>query len=108
VDIAWRALNRSTTDYTAFVHLVDGQQKIVAQQDQPPGGPNNPTTRWVPGEIVRSRFTIKPPKGTVYEGLKLRVGLYEPISGKQVPLTGVPSGQVSTSSASYLMLPLGR
>ena len=38
VDLGWRALDRSVTDYTAFVHVLDGDGRIVAQHDQPPGG----------------------------------------------------------------------
>ena len=37
VDLGWRALDRSVTDYTAFVHVLDGDGRIVAQRDLPPG-----------------------------------------------------------------------
>ena len=86
VDLAWQALERAPADYTAFVHLIDAAGEIVAQHDQPPAGAGDPTRRWVPGETVRAAFTLRPPVGTELAGLRLRVGLYEPASGRQLPV----------------------
>ncbi|MGE5603547.1 MAG: hypothetical protein ACM30E_10880 [Nitrososphaerales archaeon] len=102
VDLAWRSDGRSTTDYTAFIHLLDAGGQIVAQSDQPPGGDKNPTTRWVPGETVRTTAYLKLDPVLDLAAMRLRVGLYEPVSGKQLPLNrGAPDGQ-----ATFLLLPL--
>ena len=102
VDLAWRADRRSTTDYTAFVHLIDGNQQIVAQSDQPPGGEQNPTSRWVPGETVRTTAYLKLDPAFDLASMRLRVGLYEPVSGKQLPLTS----RASEGQSTFLLLPL--
>lgn len=105
VDLGWLAQARALTDYTAFAHLVDASGRIIAQHDQPPGGSENPTTLWVPGESVRSAFTLEGPPGTDMGGMKLRIGLYEPVSGRQarVQVDGPTSVEVHDT---FLLLPL--
>jgi hypothetical protein len=43
ITLGWRALDRSPSDYTAFVHLLDANGTLVSQLDSPPGGASNPT-----------------------------------------------------------------
>jgi hypothetical protein len=85
VVLGWRALDRPTRDYTAFVHLIDQEQAIVAQHDQPPGG-DNPTHLWVPNEIVRTSFLLQLPAGVELDDLTLRIGLYNPLTGERLPI----------------------
>ena len=91
VDLGWRALDRSVTDYTAFVHVLDGDGRIVAQHDQPPGGVDNQTARWVPGETIRTSMALELPPDVNRMDLRLRVGLYEPVSGRQLAVTAPPA-----------------
>jgi 4-amino-4-deoxy-L-arabinose transferase-like glycosyltransferase len=79
----WRAERRLPTDLTAFVHLLDSSGAIVSQRDAAPGGAENPTSRWVPGETVCSRHALTLPPGAALADYRLRVGLYEPVSGRQ-------------------------
>jgi hypothetical protein len=106
VDLGWQALDRSTTGYTAFVHLLDAAGQIVAQYDAPPGGEDNPTNLWAPGETVRATFPLALPAGLDSAGLQLRIGLYEPVSGRQIPITAGAAPAVDTSSGLYLLVPL--
>jgi hypothetical protein len=99
VDLAWRARDRSPTGYTAFVHLLDASGAIVSQQDQPPGG-DLPTTRWLPGETLRTTFTLPPPVAGA-AGTTLRVGLYEPVSGRQLNVTAP-----GAAAATFMLLPV--
>lgn len=99
VDLAWRARDRSPTAYTAFVHLLDAAGSIVSQRDQPPGG-DLPTTRWLPGETLRTTFTL-PPAAADAAGQTLRVGLYEPVSGRQLEVS-----MPGAAPASFVLLPL--
>jgi len=108
VDLGWRALGRSVTDYTAFVHMLDGDGRILAQHDQPPGGTDNPTTRWVPGETVRTTMRLDLPAGVDPAGLRLRVGLYEPVSGRQLAVTAPADAAADASAGTYLILQPGR
>ncbi|MFM7585273.1 MAG: hypothetical protein ACKO9F_21445, partial [Caldilinea sp.] len=106
ITLGWRALDRSPTDYTAFVHLLDANGTLVSQLDKPPGGGANPTTLWVPGEQIRSSLALPLPAGldraALQKGYQLRVGLYEPVSGRQLALLVEPD-----SPATFLLLPLG-
>jgi hypothetical protein len=105
VQLAWQALARSATDYAAFVHLLDAAGQIIAQCDQPPGGPANPTTHWVPGEQVLMTCTL--PKAAQSSGTdapRLRVGLYEPVSGRQLPVSGADVAADSKPGDTFVIL----
>lgn len=102
VELGWRSLDRSQTAYTAFVHLLDEQGVIVSQHDFPPGGETNPTSLWVPGEQVRSTAELSLPLDFDPARYRLRIGLYEPVSGRQ--LTVMAPGQAE--SATFILLPI--
>jgi hypothetical protein len=104
VDLGWRALDRSVTDYTGFVHLLGSNNQIVAQHDEPPGGLENPTSRWAPGETVRTTFALQMPAGSGAGDHRLRVGLYEPVSGQQLPVTHFTASDVARSDNTFLIL----
>jgi 4-amino-4-deoxy-L-arabinose transferase-like glycosyltransferase len=87
VELGWRAIDRAPTAYTAFVHLLDAADNIVAQHDFPVGGENNPTNLWVPGEKVRSTAVLTLPQDYAPVHHRLRIGLYEPVSGRQLAVT---------------------
>jgi hypothetical protein len=99
-------MDRSTTDYTAFVHLIDENGQILAQQDAPPGGVDNPTRFWIPGEIVRSTYLIDLPQDAATAKLGLRIGLYEPVSGRQLPVTATSDPSLAERGATYVLTPI--
>jgi hypothetical protein len=99
VDLAWQARDRSPTAYTAFVHLLDAAGAIIAQQDQPPAG-DLPTTRWLPGETLRTPITVPAPAAG-QRGAQVRVGLSEPVSGRQLPVAGADA-----AAPTFVLLPL--
>lgn len=105
VDLVWKAADRSTTDYVVFVHLLDetGQQ-IVSQHDAPPGGSDNPTSLWAPGEMIQSTFPLVLPGGMALSDATLRIGLYEPVSGGQLPITDAGDSAADTSGGTYVLL----
>jgi 4-amino-4-deoxy-L-arabinose transferase-like glycosyltransferase len=107
VELAWRCLDRTGANYTAFVHLIDAAGRKVAQYDRPPGDPTNPTALWAPGEMVSSTFDLPLPADWQPAGQRLRVGLYLPSTGQQVPVTDLPAGSAATNGGSFLLLPLG-
>ncbi len=100
VELGWRAIDRSPTAYTAFVHLLDDGDSIVKQHDFLVGGDENPTNLWVPGEKVRSTAALTLPPAFDAAHHRLRIGLYEPVSGRQLAVT-MP-GQASAST--YILL----
>jgi hypothetical protein len=104
VELGWRALDRPGRDYTAFVHLVDQEQNMVAQSDQPPGGVDNPTHLWAPQEIIHSQFLLQLPAGIDPEGLVLRIGLYDPMSGARLLILDLAEGPATSPDGTYLQL----
>jgi len=82
----WRALGPMDTSYTVFTHLIDEQNRIWGQQDNPPRGGQHPTTRWVKGEVVTDSYNIPidpdaPPGEYVIE-----IGLYNAATGDRLPV----------------------
>ncbi len=100
LQIIWRSLDRMHTNYTAFAHLIDEQDQIVSQSDQPPGGGDNPTRLWVPGEMTLSNSELELSPSTSVDQLRLRIGLYEPASGRQLTISSPPN----LHGASYVIL----
>ena len=86
-------------DYTRFVHLSDMQDDMAAQTDSPPAGGRNPTSTWMPGEIIVDRVRLTVKEDAVPGVYSLRVGLYDPANGVRVPVADragspQPDGQI--------------
>ena len=75
VQLAWRAKQIMVIDYTAFVHLVDEDGRILSQLDRPPAG--YPTSDWQPGEIVLDSFVLSWPTDLPAGRLVLETGFYD-------------------------------
>jgi len=54
----WQALAETDTDYTRFVHILDADGNIIAQNDSQPVNGTYPTSLWVRGEYVRDEIQI--------------------------------------------------
>jgi len=80
VTLYWQALDRPDRDYKVFVHLLDGDGKVVAQQDAPPLQGNAPTSLWLAGEYLTDAYRLDLPAVLPAGDYRLEIGLYEPIS----------------------------
>ena len=77
VQLTWQALADGDTSYTAFVHALTPDGAVASQADLPAG-----TDRWVKGQVVTTAYDLaSPPPGS-----RLEVGLYDPASGKRLPV----------------------
>lgn len=66
------------TDYTVFTHLLDRQNRILAQHDGPPAGGRWPTTLWRKGQVIVDVHDLTFLEGASYEGEAiLEVGMYD-------------------------------
>jgi len=83
IELAWEALVPMEMSYRVYLHILDQEGGVIAQDDGEPAGWTRPTTGWAEGEIVRDLRRVELPaldSGT----LTLRVGLYGP-AGARLP-----------------------
>jgi len=80
----WQALAEMDTAYKVFVHLIDENGQIRAQEDHPPLNGEAPTTGWVPGEVLRDPYQISLPSDLLPGLYSLRTGLYDPVTGQRL------------------------
>jgi hypothetical protein len=95
VSLYWQATDVVDGLLTAYVHLVDKEGVLRAQQDRPPAG--YPTTEWRSGEIVADQFKLVLPPDLAPGVYTLRTGFYESItlepSSDPVTLTELTLGR---------------
>lgn len=80
----WRATGEVTRDYTLFVHLSDGDGKVVSQADSPPQAGWYPTNLWEGGDPIADTHVLSPPTPGHY---RLSIGWYCPDTGQRLPMT---------------------
>jgi hypothetical protein len=76
--LTWHALARQNRDWTVFVHLVDQQEQIVAEDNRQPLDGAFPMTQWVAGDWIKSRHRLQLPANLAPGTYTLRVGLFDP------------------------------
>ncbi|MBC7813068.1 MAG: hypothetical protein H7175_18065, partial [Burkholderiales bacterium] len=86
ITLQWSATQSPDTDYYWFVHLLDAQGNIVAQQDRAPQGGYMPTSAWDVGEPVVDRLFFPLAAGTDTAGWSLRIGWVD-IENERLPVT---------------------
>ena len=84
----WHALQTPDRNYHVFVHLLDADGGILAQDDGPPAGGQVPTLGWLPGEYVQDPRRLELPFDAPEGVYRLRVGLYDPVTQER-PVEGV-------------------
>ncbi len=84
----WQALGEMDTDYTVFVHLVDGNGTERGQHDSMPVNGAYPTTLWQPGEFVTDAHTLALPPDLPPDDYGLEVGLYQVETGRRLAVAG--------------------
>jgi len=86
-ETAWTASPPILFPRRTFVHLVDpATDRIVAQHD----GLDSPTKYWLPWDWSRQVHTLTIPAETPPGRYELRLGLYDPSTGRRVPIESDP------------------
>jgi hypothetical protein len=80
VTLYWQALDFPRAEYSVFVHALDAEGIIIAQNDGPPS--SVPVWCWIPGEIVADERILDSPADTQSIG----VGVYDPLTGVRLPV----------------------
>lgn len=82
LSLYWKSLAPTTTSYTVFVHALDAEGKVVAQEDSVPRDGEYPTARWKTGEIVQDTYTLELP--ATGEATLLEIGWYDARTNQRV------------------------
>jgi hypothetical protein len=77
LELTWRASLPVVRNLTVFVHLVDPDGKLRAQDDSVPANGRAPLPQWRPGRLVRDRHGLFVPAGAPSGQYWLEVGLYD-------------------------------
>ena len=75
VTLYWRAEQQVTASYTAFCHILKGEQP-VGQHDGPPAGGYYPTNLWRPGDTIADSHVIDLAEDCDQGDCQMVVGLY--------------------------------
>jgi hypothetical protein len=88
VRFEWRARRPVEQPYVMFVHVLDAQDGLVAQHDQPPRAGRYPTNVWRAGEVVPDSIVIESGKlnGLPAGRYAVQAGIYHAESGQRLPL----------------------
>ncbi|MSQ22973.1 MAG: hypothetical protein EXR58_00200 [Chloroflexi bacterium] len=73
VTLTWQAIKVPSVDYTVFVHELDGEGRVVAQNDSPPNEGGYPTHFWEDGEVVEDPHLLT---GDPAAATQIEIGLY--------------------------------
>ncbi len=92
--LRWQAKERMGQGYKVFVHLLDGESRIVAQRDSEPVGGSRPTSGWEIGEEIWDHYGIILPEELPSGEYQLVAGMYDPTSGERLPIFGRDGGRL--------------
>jgi len=92
VTLYWQALGEAERNYVRFVHVLDAENRIVAQHDGVPGnaesraagGGEVPLTSWLAGEYIQDDLTLTLPADLPSGRYRLAVGMYDRASGQRL------------------------
>lgn len=84
----WQPLDTLDRFYNVFVHVEIEGEGIWGQSDEAPGCGAESTKRWQPGEVVIDGHTLRIDPSTPPGEYPLLVGLYDPMTGERVSVTG--------------------
>jgi hypothetical protein len=86
VTLYWQAIDTPLPDNTLFVHLQDGANNLIAQNDSRPRDGRYPTSVWDAGEIVMSVHPLTIPAGSIGP-YSFYAGMYDVLTQLRLPVT---------------------
>jgi hypothetical protein len=87
VRLYWQTEQPLSTNYTAFVQLLNSAGERVAGWDAEPLQGQYPTSLWQPQEVVVDTFTLPLPETLPPDGYQLVTGFYDFATGERLPAT---------------------
>jgi hypothetical protein len=89
ITVNWRG-DPLNVDYSAFVHVRDANDQIIAQHDGQPRNGSYPTSVWSKGEVVPDRHAVLIPVEAAPGTYVVVVGLYNPADNARLPVNESP------------------
>ena len=80
VKLLWRPLRATDSYGKVFVHLIDGNDQLVAQHDGQPVSGAYPIAIWQPGTVVMDEHILQLDQDLTSGPYRLEVGIYDPDS----------------------------
>jgi hypothetical protein len=84
----WQCLSKIDINLRVFVHVTTPEGQTVFQQDHWPLGGHLLTPQWSVGNAIRERYAVVLPGGLGPGRYQLRVGWFDPASGRHLPIVG--------------------
>lgn len=97
--LVWEARAAPPADYTLFAHLISPDGGRVSQVDLP-----YPTSGWQAGRFVTTELPVPIPADVAPGVYRLVVGLYEPDTGRRLPLVADEPAPPELSGPNALLL----
>ncbi len=94
LNVTWQPLQPFAEDLKVFVHLVDAQNRVLAQFDGQPREGTYPTSRWIPGELIADSYPLTLPAEAPPGPYRVYLGLYNETTGARLPIPGDSEGRV--------------
>jgi hypothetical protein len=86
VELNWESTSPMETSYKVFVHALNADGELIAQNDQYPVGGFKPTDQWMVSIPVQDRHGLLLPAPYQPDTI-LRAGLYDPVTGERLPVS---------------------
>jgi hypothetical protein len=96
LEFYWQGLGEMELPYQVFFHVVGAQEQIWTQHDRAPGQRGKqPTTGWLPGEIIADPIELSLPPDIAAGQYTIRLGMYLPPDGPRLLILD-KDGQVTS------------
>jgi hypothetical protein len=87
INLVWHALGATDKPYTVFVHLLDGNGRVIGQKDSPPLSGQAATDKLQPNEYVADPYEFTMSADAPVGPAALEIGFYDPVSGQRLPVS---------------------
>ena len=87
LSLVWQAQARPADNHWVFVHVVAGEEEIVAAANRIPVNWLRPTGGWRPGEVLLDPYQFRLPSDLAPGRYRIYVGFFEPEGGQRLPVT---------------------
>ncbi len=85
ITLYWQALGLMEVSYTAFVHVLGADGRVLAQADRVPADGTRPTTGWITGEYVTDAYRLTLPDDAPSGVYQIEAGLYDRATLQRLP-----------------------